>query len=559
MTRFSSFLLSLSLPFFAAGNVAFAIEIISVDVEGHPGIGLSDEPSISGNGRWVVFQSSVPNLIENDTNGFADIFLRDRTSRTTERISRGIMSTEANGNSTKPEISETGEYIVFASTASNLVDDDNNSAADVFLYTVATQSTVRISLTDDEMEVPEGCSSPSVSSDGKRIAFLSKSPTLGSSSSGLIDSAFVRDLDAGTTTLVSLGTTGSRIPETIHGLTISNDGKFVAFYTNTSTLMNNTDGKVFLRDLDAEQTIILSPGPLTERSLVPSISGDGRFVHYVSYDSNGATTYLYDRIANETQPTMLNPKTGATYYGSNGLCDISSNGRHLMFTASDLAVLLPEKVDTTANVFVRDLDREITDIVSAYPTALEPLAGSSADMSDSGDFVVFKAPGTRLSPSSLYQQIVVAGTEIPRKLKLGTGLRKGSAKHSRTKIKFTVNRTATFFVRCDNPSARYEYPRLLSSRPNKSLYKINARISGAGERKNVTAGLNRGSIDLDFIRPKGAAIIKIKVKRRTTRRARHTLTFQAFPKPRFPVRNVKATLLFSSIVTNSSIQGTTSP
>ena len=141
--------------------------------------GFSSDPSISDDGRYVVFTSTSPNLVANDTNGRIDVFLRDRQAGTTIRVSAGLTGFESNGNSNTSVISANGRSIAFRSLASNLVVSDTNGFADNFLFDRETSQTVRVNLAASGVQATGGDSfAPSLSADGRVVAFFSLATNL---------------------------------------------------------------------------------------------------------------------------------------------------------------------------------------------------------------------------------------------------------------------------------------------------------------------------------------------------------------------------------------------
>jgi Tol biopolymer transport system component len=108
-------------------------ELVSVASEGDGANGISSLPSISGDGRYVTYASDASNLVRDDTNGLQDVFVFDRRTDTTRRISVAYDGEEANGYSSEPAISDNGRHVTFVSDASNLVPDDTNGSQDVFV------------------------------------------------------------------------------------------------------------------------------------------------------------------------------------------------------------------------------------------------------------------------------------------------------------------------------------------------------------------------------------------------------------------------------------------
>lgn len=209
-------------------------------------------PSISADGRFVTFRSEAK-LVPGDNNGFVDDFVRDRLTRTTERVSVSSAGTEGNGpsNSFYPfpmtRISADGRRVVFASAASNLVPDDTNGADDVFVRDRATNTTVRVSVSSSGSEAEETRrpldTNPvlSISSDGRYVAFDSAAKNLAPGDEDEVGDVFLHDLLTETTTLITL----SRVGEESGGLapSVARDGRFVAFSSGDSNLVEgDTNG-----------------------------------------------------------------------------------------------------------------------------------------------------------------------------------------------------------------------------------------------------------------------------------------------------------------------------
>jgi Tol biopolymer transport system component len=144
---------------------------VSVASDGTEGIGVSDHPSISADGRYVAFMSYASNLVPGDTNGWADIFVHDRLTGQTTRVSVASDGTEGNGDSWTPSISADGRYIAFTSRASNLVPGDTNGREDVFVHDRLTGQTTRVSVASDGTEGNNHSVGGSISADGRYVAF----------------------------------------------------------------------------------------------------------------------------------------------------------------------------------------------------------------------------------------------------------------------------------------------------------------------------------------------------------------------------------------------------
>ena len=158
---------------FVYDRLSDAIERVSVNASGTEGNGGSDEPAISADGRHVAFQSAATNLVSGDTNGTNDVFIYHRQTSAIERVSVDASGTEGNGESRYPSISADSRYVAFESTAANLVSGDTNSVTDVFVYDRLAGATERVSVDESGTEVYNVSASPSISADGRYVAFES--------------------------------------------------------------------------------------------------------------------------------------------------------------------------------------------------------------------------------------------------------------------------------------------------------------------------------------------------------------------------------------------------
>ena len=164
-------------------------------------IASSDDPSISGSGTRIAFESSATNLVAGDTNGRDDIFVHDTATGTTTRVSVASDGTQANNHSRLAAISGDGTRVAFISWASNLIAGDTNVREDVFVHDLGTGTTTRVSVADDGSQVEAVLvSTISISGDGTRVAFVT-------SRSGLVPNDTNNSLD------VSCGTPSPAPPD----------------------------------------------------------------------------------------------------------------------------------------------------------------------------------------------------------------------------------------------------------------------------------------------------------------------------------------------------------
>ncbi|MEO7836728.1 MAG: hypothetical protein ABIS21_03675, partial [Acidimicrobiales bacterium] len=147
--------------------------LVSAGLGGAPANGASGEPAISADGKFVTFASDATNLITGDTNAARDIFIRNLVTSTTKRVSVAGVNTQSNGTSLTPAISGDGTYVTYASWASNLVPGDTNNRADIFVRNTVAKTTKRVSLATGGAQGNGDSTYPTISSDGRGVAFES--------------------------------------------------------------------------------------------------------------------------------------------------------------------------------------------------------------------------------------------------------------------------------------------------------------------------------------------------------------------------------------------------
>ena len=276
-------------------------ELISVNSDGSPGTAnkSASDVSISGDGRYVAFVSNSADIVNNDTNGVADVFVRDRVSGITQRISIASDGTQANGSSGSSyngtDISADGRYVVFSSTANNLVSNDTNGKPDLFIHDRTDGTTSRVNLTNDGSQASTGHDGWfDLSSDGRYLVFSSPNSNLvANDSNGQID-IFVRDLVMNTTERVNIADDGSQTNSLSDYPGISANGRYVSFISMASNLVTGGIPQgiaTFIRDRIANTTEMVDiphDGSVANNLSFGSsaVSGDGRYVAFASAASN---------------------------------------------------------------------------------------------------------------------------------------------------------------------------------------------------------------------------------------------------------------------------------
>lgn len=262
---------------------------------GVKGNNISARADISADGRYVAFHSQANNLDINDGDTSDDIYRRDIQDPTnpTLLISVDSAGTKASGSSQRPRLSADGRFVAFESTASNLVLSDTNVKKDCFLRDVLTGTTSRISLTATAGEANGDSDHAVISGDGSMLVFRSSSSNILPEDDGFESDIFVRELLTGLTTIASAHSSGSQAGNNCNHPSISGNGKFVVFQSTSSSLVNgDTNGKsdCFIHEIATGQTTRLSVatfgGELNGDSERPFISADGRYVSFYSTATN---------------------------------------------------------------------------------------------------------------------------------------------------------------------------------------------------------------------------------------------------------------------------------
>ena len=217
--------------------------------------------AISANGRWIAFTSGATTLVRGDTNGEYDVFVRDRTRRTIRRVSVSSAGTEGTGFSDRGSFSANGRYVAFHSTSEDLVPGDTNGVMDIFLRDQLKQRTRRISLTPSGGQVDGASSTPTLSANARYVAFDSSATDLVPGDANGTYDVFLRDRRTRTTTIVSVRSGGDAANGGSSFPAISADARYVVFASTASNLVDgDTNGKedVFLHDRVTRTTTRIS-------------------------------------------------------------------------------------------------------------------------------------------------------------------------------------------------------------------------------------------------------------------------------------------------------------
>jgi hypothetical protein len=266
---------------------------VSTDSNGVQANSGSEAPVVSGDGQYVVFRSYADNLVAGDTNESLDIFLKDTQSGTTIRVSTDSSGVEGNSDSEYAVISSDGRYIVFESYASNLVAGDTNDATDVFIKNRETGETTRLSTDSDGAEGNDESDLPAVSSDGRYVVFESYATNLVVGDTNAKSDIFLKDTLTGSTTRVSTDSNGLESNNDSQISDVSSDGRLVVFDSYASNLVagdTNGTSDIFLKNTQTGTTTRLSTNSSGSEgnnlSEHPVISSDGSYIGFKSSASN---------------------------------------------------------------------------------------------------------------------------------------------------------------------------------------------------------------------------------------------------------------------------------
>jgi len=416
---------------------------VSVDSAGNQGNSFSGFPSISADGRFVAFSSGASNLVPGDTNNTYDIFVRDRLTNTTTRVSVDSAGNQANSDSYNPSISADGRFVAFESDASNIVPENTNSSRDIFVRDRLTNTTTRVSVDSAGNQANSFSRDPSISADGRFVAFESFASNLVPGDTSRDFDIFVRDTLTNTTTRVSVDSVGQGNIYS-YSPSISADGRFVAFISNIYNPSKigvadaKEDTEIFVRDTLTNTTTRVSVDSAGNQgngsSGTPSISADGRFVAFESDVSNivpGDTNntndiFVRDTLTNTTTRVSVdsagNQRNSGSYSPS-----ISADGRFVTFDDTSPPSLFIGDVGgqgTTSiseGIFVRDTLTNTTTNVSV-DSAGNSGGGGSPSISADGRFVAFSSDASNIVPGDTNntRDIFVVDTSSTRNVINGT-------------------------------------------------------------------------------------------------------------------------------------------
>lgn len=386
--------------------------LANVPIGTAPANGGSTATVTSANGRYVAFQSAATNLVSGDTNGVIDVFLYDRESNSVSLISKSSTGAIGNAMSFEPSISADGRYVMFASDASNLVAGDTNNRTDSFVHDRNTGQTIRVSVGTDGSQHNFPSIEGAISSDGRYAAFRTFAAFDPADLNSTTD-IYLRDIVLGTTTWITKTAAGNSSHSGISFPAMSGDGTVIGFTSPSGTFVagdtnNVTDVFTFDRKTNAMQRVSVSSSGLqaNQGSATPALNQDGTRIAFATDASNLVSgdvnaqrdVVIYDRT-NSTLSLVSISDTGARINGSSQnrrAFSVSADGRYVVFQTPAPNVVAGD-TNTLADLFIRDTIANRTERVSLTNFETAP-NGQSVDgtISADGRWVGFRSFATNM-------------------------------------------------------------------------------------------------------------------------------------------------------------------
>jgi Tol biopolymer transport system component len=383
---------------------------LSVSASGIEGDKSSGRVKLIASGRRGVFGSDATNLVDGDVNNYNDVFLKDIATGRVVLASVAADGTQGNANSGRGMICFNGRRTVFHSGASNLVDDDTNRVADVFIRDLPQKSTVRVSVSTDGVQADRDCLDPAISGDGRRVVFYSRSDKLVENDTNKRGDIFLRDLEADRTVRVSVKTGGGQCKGGEGEPAISADGRYVVFLSSADDIVEgdtNLCVDVFLHDYHKTETSRVSLNSdqkqVDDNCWFTTISGDGRIVAFTSTADNiwgyseKIQVYLRDVEHGDTFAVLNKGNRVLPAEGADRPA-LSYTGRWVVFESKSNDIVDGDD-DDFFDVFIRDtLYKTNSRISVAYDGGPVDGDSRSPSISPNGRFVGFESYASNIVP-----------------------------------------------------------------------------------------------------------------------------------------------------------------
>lgn len=407
-------LLAVSLPLAEGGIKPGKTVLVSKGLGNLPANGFCAGPRISADGRHVVFISSALNMTQPGGNGKNQIVLRDMKTGKNTLVSRAG-SVAGNDHSYGAQISANGRFIVFSTSATNLLANDTNEKKDVYRFDRKSGNLAKVSVGYLGAQVSADCSSTGVSRNGRFVVFISTAVNIVGHIGDGTRHVYVRDMKTQVTSRVSVNTQGYNADEDSWSATISDDGRFIAFDSragNLDPLSGSGRYNVFLRDRKLGFTHLITRGvggSADGNSYGSTISGNGRYIAFTSEatnlvvgDQNGARDlFVWDRKRNRVQRFAFGWESEVaecTYV------TISRNGSRLSAVATKENGGLPDDDEFRTYLVKRKTAKStLTSVNSRGEIADAPCYSGS--ISANGQYVVFGSGASNLPGANVFRSI----------------------------------------------------------------------------------------------------------------------------------------------------------
>ncbi len=402
---------------------------VSVSTASAQGLGPSFSAAISPNGQFVAFLSQAPNLATGSTAN-THVYLRDLDTNTTYLVSRasGVSGTVATSE-VRPSVANDGT-VAFASTASNLVSGDTNSASDVFLRrgaTTGSPTTVRVSLSATGAQLTSGSTRPTISADAQLVAFETAAAAAPGDGNGLTD-VFVRDIAGSTTHLASRGPGGTSGNGNSFEASISASGTFIVFTSQSTEFGGTFDAALDIFRAEINRTaspvavgpvVRITTGPATPTGDAASadVSDAGRVVFssddtgLTADDLNGDTDVFASTGAAVERLTRPAAGLGESYSGQSLRPAPSYDGTIVAFLSS-ATNLVSDDVNGRVDVFVRNRTTNITERLP-LPAGYESFDADWVTISHDGRFIAYTRGSLASGTGGAFLYDRFSGTSTP--------------------------------------------------------------------------------------------------------------------------------------------------
>lgn len=380
--------------------------LVSVNLAGTGGgNGDSFPTGLSTNGQFALFESAASDLVADDTNSGNDVFLRDVQGGSTMLVSAATNGACGNGVSRGSMMTPDGHYVAFVSTSSNLVTNDTNGIADVFVRDIQAGTTALASVGAAGSGTTNTSEAPEITPDGRYVAFYSTATGLvsGVTSRGEI---YIRNLQDGTTTWASTNAraiSGFGASGFCYNQAISDNGQYVAFEISPNTVsVAETNGYVLRYNSQTGLTDTIFNNAVYPSGTVPdmrslNMTPDGRFIAFAANAPGGAScVYLWDAQTGTNTLVSGNYTNGVTPGANVFWPDVDPTGRHVVFVSTDTNMIAPGGMGT--GVFLRDVQAGVTTLVSVDTNGANLPVNSAAvpALSIDGGSVAFESPWANL-------------------------------------------------------------------------------------------------------------------------------------------------------------------